>query len=158
MTRLDSIDVELVRLLQLDARLSMRRLAQAVGLSSSATWDRVKRLEQRSLILGYTVIIAPSELASEIDVIIRLQIRTDAPGKVREFESQLKKSTEFVSARRISRPGTYELRTVSRSAIPWLEGALARCGLVALEFESLFVVEEIVPHRDPAIRALIERE
>jgi len=50
---LDHIDREILRALKENARVSNRKLAQAVGLSESACLERVRRLERSSVILGY---------------------------------------------------------------------------------------------------------
>ncbi|MEM7004978.1 MAG: Lrp/AsnC family transcriptional regulator [Pseudomonadota bacterium] len=61
MQTLDEKDEDLLLALRRDSRTSLTRLAQNIGLSKSATHDRVRRLEERGLILGYTI-VEPSSL------------------------------------------------------------------------------------------------
>jgi Lrp/AsnC family transcriptional regulator, leucine-responsive regulatory protein len=49
----DEIDLKLVKLLQLDARMSNAELARQVGMAPSAVLERVRKLEERGLIRGY---------------------------------------------------------------------------------------------------------
>lgn len=153
----DRFDTELIRLLQLNARLSFRALAKSVGLSRSAVWDRLKRMERAGLIIGYQAIIAPSVWASEFDAVVRVKLKAADPVAFRRFDSELKAATFIVSARRIGRPGLYEIRAIARSAVDWLEATASRCGLVVDDVDAAFVVEEIVPHRAPAIDVIVVR-
>ncbi|MCY7395162.1 MAG: Lrp/AsnC family transcriptional regulator [Nocardioides sp.] len=50
---LESTDRQILQLLAADGRMSFTDLGKATGLSTSAVHQRVKRLEQRNLILGY---------------------------------------------------------------------------------------------------------
>jgi DNA-binding Lrp family transcriptional regulator len=63
MKKLDDVDRRLLALLKDDARLPMAALAKAVGLSRSATQERVWRLEKSGVITGYTARLAPEGAA-----------------------------------------------------------------------------------------------
>jgi len=53
----DPIDLEIVRALQRDGRLSQEQLAQRVRLSRPAVHQRVKRLEAAGVIRGYQALV-----------------------------------------------------------------------------------------------------
>ena len=55
---MEETDREIVRLLARDGRMSYTDLARATGLSTSAVHQRVRRLEQRGVIRGYTAVVA----------------------------------------------------------------------------------------------------
>ena len=75
----DEIDDHIIRLLVRNGRAPFAQIASEVGLSAHAVAERVRRLEARGTIQGYTVRIDPAELgrglAAFIDV--RLQPTTD---------------------------------------------------------------------------------
>jgi Lrp/AsnC family leucine-responsive transcriptional regulator len=54
---LDAIDRRILRALQADGRVTYDELAAQVGLSSSATLRRVKRLEESGVIAGYVALV-----------------------------------------------------------------------------------------------------
>lgn len=152
--RFDTLDLEIARLLQLHARYSSAELAALTAIPKSTAWDRQKHLEREGLIVGYQAIIAPSALAKDLDVVIRLNVRATAPAALRGFEDAICSSGLFHAAARIDRLGRYELRTVSRRATAWLEVTLTAFGLEPLALDLAYVVEEIVPHRDPPLSAI----
>jgi Lrp/AsnC family leucine-responsive transcriptional regulator len=51
----EDIDRQILRLLSTDGRMSFTDLGKATGLSTSAVHQRVRRLEQRGVIAGYSV-------------------------------------------------------------------------------------------------------
>jgi len=59
-SELDDLDRALLRLLVADGRRSYTDLARDTGLSTSAVHQRVRRLEQRGVILGYTARVDPT--------------------------------------------------------------------------------------------------
>ncbi len=57
---LDELDRKLLRLLAEDGRRSYADLARDTGLSTSAVHQRVRRLEQRGAVTGYTARVDPA--------------------------------------------------------------------------------------------------
>lgn len=64
MNSLDDKDRKLLVALTADARASLVALAREIGLSRSATHDRITRLEERGIIQGYTIVQRPDILPS----------------------------------------------------------------------------------------------
>lgn len=58
--QLDDVDRRIIDALRVDARLSMRELAKAVGVSTPTASARVKRLEELDIIRGYHAAIDPA--------------------------------------------------------------------------------------------------
>ncbi|MEA2498947.1 MAG: Lrp/AsnC family transcriptional regulator, leucine-responsive regulatory protein [Actinomycetota bacterium] len=56
---LDGIDRQILSLLRKDGRMSHAAIAKEVGLSGPAIHDRVRKLEQRGVISGYSAILDP---------------------------------------------------------------------------------------------------
>ncbi len=59
---LDRVDRQILRLLREDGRMPHAAIAKQVGLSGPAVHERVRKLEQRGLISGYTAILDPETL------------------------------------------------------------------------------------------------
>jgi Lrp/AsnC family transcriptional regulator, leucine-responsive regulatory protein len=59
---LDVIDRQILQLLREDGRMAHAAIAKEVGLSGPAVHERVRKLEQRGLIAGYTAVLDPEGL------------------------------------------------------------------------------------------------
>lgn len=70
---LDPLDHRILQELQSDSRLSMRELGRRVGLSAPAVTERVRRLEDAGVILGYGVRVASKPLGRTITAFIGVQ-------------------------------------------------------------------------------------
>ena len=68
--RLDEIDLKLLEMLQEHGRVSQHDLAVAVGLSSPAVGERVRKLEERGIIRGFTAVLDPKLLGRDVGAII----------------------------------------------------------------------------------------
>jgi Lrp/AsnC family leucine-responsive transcriptional regulator len=74
MSHIDSIDEHILGELQANGRLTMKALAERVGLSSPAMIERVRRLEDRGVISGYRAIVAPESLGRSIATLILVRL------------------------------------------------------------------------------------
>lgn len=71
---LDDIDRRILRELRLDGRLSNTKLAEKVGLSTTPCWNRVRALEERGVIEGYTALLSQQSLGYPDTVIIEVTL------------------------------------------------------------------------------------
>src|SRR5690349_1764320 len=74
---MDAIDRQLIEALRLNGRSSWAELGRVVGLSGPSVQERVRRLEERGVILGYRAIVAPSEVGLGTSALIGLFQRDD---------------------------------------------------------------------------------
>jgi DNA-binding Lrp family transcriptional regulator len=54
---MDEIDTQITNLLQENSRLSFNKIAHKLGISVGTAVNRVKSLEDRGILKGYTVIV-----------------------------------------------------------------------------------------------------
>ncbi|MDO5562229.1 MAG: Lrp/AsnC family transcriptional regulator [Synergistaceae bacterium] len=71
---LDDIGRQILRILQEDGRISFNELGRRVGLSSPAVAERVRRMEEAGIILGYRAIVDHGRIGYPIMAFIRLSI------------------------------------------------------------------------------------
>ena len=67
---LDEINIQILRLLQEDGRISNAELAQRVGLAPPTVLRRVKLLEERGYIEGYVALVDPLKLGLTVTAFI----------------------------------------------------------------------------------------
>jgi Lrp/AsnC family leucine-responsive transcriptional regulator len=87
MNDLDAIDFEILRLLRQDGRISNAELAQHVNLAPPTVLRRVKLLEERGYIKGYTELVDP--LALGLTVTAFIFVETAAGCNLHETEAFL---------------------------------------------------------------------
>ena len=76
---IDNIDREILNIIQKDARISNAEIARQVELAPSAVLERVRKLEERGVIRGYSADIDPKVLGFGLTAIIA--IRTSECGE-----------------------------------------------------------------------------
>lgn len=72
-SRLDPTDIKIIEVMQANGRITISELGRTVGLSQPATSERVKRLEDRGVVAGYSARIDPAALGLGMMAIIRLR-------------------------------------------------------------------------------------
>lgn len=60
--KLDEIDLKILRMMQENARINNSELAREVGMAPSAVLERVKKLEQKEVLLEYNAQINPKAI------------------------------------------------------------------------------------------------
>lgn len=76
---LDKTDLQILRMMQENARISNADLARELGMAPSAVLERVKKLEQKNVIQQYTTRINPLALQQKMLAYIFMKA-SDGPG------------------------------------------------------------------------------
>jgi DNA-binding Lrp family transcriptional regulator len=72
-TEIDKTDFQILRALQEDCHLSYRKLARKLGISGVMASARIKNLEDKGLLKGYTALLDPIKLGFELTALIFIQ-------------------------------------------------------------------------------------
>ncbi|MBV1776705.1 Lrp/AsnC family transcriptional regulator [Burkholderiaceae bacterium DAT-1] len=86
---LDLLDRRILRALQKNARLTNAELAEQVSLSSTACWNRVKRLEADGFIEGYVALLDQRKLGVADTVILEITLERHDDDALMRFGEQL---------------------------------------------------------------------
>lgn len=82
---LDATDIKLLRLLQQDARMTVKELAAKVHLTPSPTFERVKRLEREGYILHYGAVVDAHKLGNSVIVMCNIRLKQHTHELITEF-------------------------------------------------------------------------
>jgi Lrp/AsnC family leucine-responsive transcriptional regulator len=83
--RVEEIDRRIVQLLATDGRMSYTDIGRATGLSTSAAHQRVRRLEQRGVIRGYSAVVEASAVGLPLTAFVSIKpIDPSAPDDAAE--------------------------------------------------------------------------
>lgn len=94
--RLDDIDRQLLRLLQVDGRRSVAELTELVGLSATACSRRLKLLEADGFIAGYVTLLNPEPLGLNLMAMVSISMDRHTPDRFELFESAVAKMPEVL--------------------------------------------------------------
>ncbi|RCH74074.1 MAG: Lrp/AsnC family transcriptional regulator [Candidatus Poseidoniales archaeon] len=87
---LDEIDKKIIKVLQDDARTSLRKISELVKVSLGTVSNRVKKMEKNGVIKGYSVILDPDQIGWELNVVIGLRIQK---GRLIEIQEKIAKDS-----------------------------------------------------------------
>ncbi len=105
---MEETDRQIVSLLAADGRMSFTDLGRATGLSTSAVHQRVKRLEQRGLIKGYTARINHEQLGRPLTAFV--SITPIDPSEPDDYPDRLRGITEIESCWSVAGEESYILK------------------------------------------------
>jgi Lrp/AsnC family leucine-responsive transcriptional regulator len=108
----DVTDLALLGELQDDARVSLAELGRRVGLSPPAVAERLQRLEQEQVVLGYHAELNPRALGLALSAVIRVR---PMPRQLHQVGDLARKTPEVVDCRRITGEDCYIMTAHVRS-------------------------------------------
>ena len=120
---LDDIGWRIVCLLQENARLTYTEIGKEVGLSARAVAERVRRLEEAGVIVGYRAEVNASRLGLPMTAFIR--IATAGEGKYEQVLSLLRDRPEVLECHRVTGTDSYFIKVIVAS-VQHMEEFLAR--------------------------------
>lgn len=120
---IDDIDRQILGALERNGRSTWRDLGDAVGLSPNATAERVRRLEDRGVIVGYTALLDPA--AAGRGLVALVDVRLAAPGDAGRFEALVHELPEITDAAHVTGRSDYHLR-IACAGPPALDALIRR--------------------------------
>jgi len=119
---LDNPDQRILEVLLKDSRISLKDLAQQVGLSSPSVSERLRRLEERGVIRAFTIEIDPQALGYPLQAIVRIR---PLPGKLQIVQKLIQEIPEFSECDKVTGEDCFIARLFVRS-IEQLDAILDR--------------------------------
>ena len=95
--KLDDTDRQIIDLLQENGRMPNNELAKRVGLTTTPTLERVKRLEREGVIKGYTAWIDKSSIDKGLTVFCNIKLSVHQLGKMEEFSKHIHGISEILA-------------------------------------------------------------
>ena len=107
---MDKIDRKILSELQRNGRASLQEISQAVGLSSTPCWTRMKRMEELGVIERYTVNLNAEALGLGETVMVQVTLDSHSDNTLEKFGEILASIPEVVEAYLVSGEYDYLLR------------------------------------------------
>ena len=109
---LDSIDWNILGLLQADARMSNVDLAKAVGLSPSPCLNRVRALEEAGYISRYVTLLDALRVGLKVSVFIQVTLERQVESALERFENAIRSRPEVMECYLMTGDADYLIRVV----------------------------------------------
>lgn len=109
---MDEKDRRIIELLAEDARMSLADLASEIGLTGPSVSERIRRLERRGIVRGFTVELDPKSLGYALQAIVRIR---PMPGKVALVEELIIDTPQIVECDKVTGDDCFVARLNVRS-------------------------------------------
>ena len=138
---IDSLNWNILNLLQQNARISNAAIGRKVGISSPAVSERIKKMEDAGLILGYKTLVSPFRADYQLKAIITLRAFM---GKLKPFLTKVKTYDQVINCYRITGNENIVMEVVLKNQ-KQLEGFIDEL-IVYGETKTQIVLSHVVAH------------
>jgi Lrp/AsnC family leucine-responsive transcriptional regulator len=105
---MDLLDHRIVDLLQRDGRATQLEISRAVGLSQPAVAERMRKLEERGVVLGYTARVDAAKLGKDITAFVGVSI--EHPRYFEGFAKKVLALPDVLECHRVAGQDSYLLK------------------------------------------------
>ncbi len=141
----DPTDKKLLALLQENSKKSNKELAGKLGLSVTAVYERVRKLERGGIISRYVALVKPEKVDRSFTAFCQIKLVQHTKTNVTAFESQVTKLTEVLEVFHVSGEYDYILKVMVKDMEAYREFMLNK--LTALDHigstQSTFVISPV---------------
>ncbi len=140
----DHKDAEIMRILQRDARTTIKELAGQISLSPSPTFDRQKRLEREGYIKGYVAVVDPKKTGNNLIVITYVRLKEQSHRVAVNFCDAINRMPEVTECYSISGDFDFMLKIYLRDMDHYQDMVCNQLSLIpgVANIRSSFVIHE----------------
>ena len=145
METLDEIDLQILRTLQKNAKLTNKELADAVHLTPTPVFERQKRLERKGYIIKYVAVLNPEKLNQGLQVFCKVKLKQINHEIADAFTRRIMRIPEVTECYNTSGAYDYLLKVRARDMKQYQEFVLNKLGEIEnlSSIESTFVMSEV---------------
>ena len=112
---MDSTDRKILNLLQTDASLTVKQIAQQIALSVTPCWKRIQKLEQNGFIRARVALLDPKKVNANVTVFMAIKTDQHTSDWIARFNREVSQLPEVMEIYRMSGEIDYLLRVVVSS-------------------------------------------
>ena len=142
---LDDIDLQILKTLQRNAKLTTKELADAVHLTPTPVFERQKRLERQGYIKRYVAVLDPEKLGQGLQVFCKVKMKQINHEIADAFVRRIPRIPEVTECYNTSGAYDYLLKVRARDMKQYQEFVLNKLGEIdsLASIESTFVMSEV---------------
>ncbi|QNQ09363.1 Lrp/AsnC family transcriptional regulator [Sphingomonas alpina] len=144
---LDSFDLKLLKLLQIDAQQPVAEIAEKVGLSPPACYRRIRRLRETAVIEREVAIVRPRSLGWPLSMIVMVTLEREDARTIDEMMRLLEREPEVIEAWNVTGDHDLAVRIVARDMEGYdeLVQRLFSANDRVRSFKTLVVIRQVKP-------------
>lgn len=131
--KLDKIDLKILRILQENSKITNLDLSKKIGLSPAPTLERVKKLEQSTVIESYHAQVNPQSIGLNVKTFVLVSLAWHKENALNNFLEKVKSIEEIVECFIITGEADFLMKIICKD-LPSYEQLL---------FKTLSQIEEI---------------
>jgi len=145
MEQFDDIDLQILRTLQRNAKLTTKELADAVHLTPTPVFERQKRMERKGIIRKYVAVLDPDRLGQGLLVFCKVKLKQMNREIAEAFVRRIQRIPEVTECYNTSGEYDYLLKIRARDMKQYQEFVLNKLGAIESlgSLESTFVMDEV---------------
>lgn len=157
MLKLDNRDLEILKVLAEEGRISKAELAKRINLSPSPCWKRLERLEAAGIIEGYGARFALRHIAPHVTVFVTVELEHHRAEYFQAFERSIRGCDEVVACWAIGGGLDYLMQTVTRDIDSYQRfmDALLDRGLGVVRYFTYVVTKPVKQSSGPSLDLLL---
>ena len=142
---LDETDLQILRTLQRNAKLTTKELADAVHLTPTPVFERQKRLERKGYIKKYVAVLDADKLDMSLQVYCKVKLKQINHQIANNFTRRIMLIPEVTECYNTSGAYDYLLKVYARDMKQYQEFILNKLGQIEelSSIESTFVMSEV---------------
>ena len=112
---LDQRDLAILRLLQKNARITVKEISEKVNLSTTPVYERIKRMEAEGVIKEYATLVDPAKVKKGLMVICYVSLKQHNKTAGSKFIKTIQEMNEVVECYSISGEFDFMLKVVAEN-------------------------------------------
>ena len=143
--KLDNVDLQILRILQGNARLTIKVLAHKIHLSSTPVFERLKRLESKGYIKKYIAVLNAEKLNRGFMVFVSVKMQRLNRDIASEFMKKVSEMPEVTECYNVSGQYDYVLKVHVNDMRAYQQFVINELGTIdhLSHIESVFVMDEV---------------
>jgi Lrp/AsnC family leucine-responsive transcriptional regulator len=112
--KLDSVDKNIIEILQQEGRIANKELAERIGLTTTPTLERVRRLERDGVIEGYSAKVNKESVGRGFTAFVKVTLKVHQLNLLEEFTSAIQEIPEILACYHTTGDGDFLLQVVAK--------------------------------------------
>lgn len=153
-SKLDDVDVRILRELQQNSQLTVKELAAKINLSPSPTFERQKRLERDGYIKRYMAVVDAEKVGNGILVLCNIRLKQHTEAMIQQFMDTVQSIEEITECFNTSGDYDFLIKVYTRDMKAYQQFMQHTLGTIDCigSLHSVFVIDETKNTRGVSIR------